>query len=176
VLSQRPLSGARDLTTFVTVGNATQAFDRLLSSVQRLTDLLPRPIIVQRGVSKIDHAAWETRDFLQMEDFQRSILESSLLIMHAGAGSVIHAIRSGRRAIVMPRRMKFGEHVDDHQLEFAKALADAGYVHLALDESDLAAAITSGFVRVLKPHDNSTAPLLQHVSALLHEWASGRAR
>ncbi len=41
----------------------------------------------------------------------------------------------------MPRRAKYGEHVDDHQLDFARALAETGKVVIAEKPEDLIAAI-----------------------------------
>jgi UDP-N-acetylglucosamine transferase subunit ALG13 len=174
LVPERPLSRAADLSTFVTVGNATQAFDRLLDAARGVSASLPRPVVVQRGVSRIDDPAWETHDYLPMQEFERLVRESSVLIMHAGAGSVIHAVRAGKRPIVMPRRMRLGEHVDDHQVEFAEALAQAGYVHLASEPGDLTTAIAAAVAGSRDVPRDSAQPLIQHVSALLGLWAAER--
>jgi len=92
------------LRTFVTVGNATQPFDRLLRAVKTITPRLPRPVLVQRGVSTVTHPDWEIHAFLPMDRFEREVAAARVLIMHAGAGSAIHALRTGRKPILMPRR------------------------------------------------------------------------
>jgi UDP-N-acetylglucosamine transferase subunit ALG13 len=172
LVSEGALPWAVDLSTLVTVGNATQAFDRLLDGVRSISRFLPRPIVVQRGVSRADDSIWETHDFLPMGDFERLIRESSVLIMHAGAGSVIHAVRSGNRPIVMPRRMHLGELVDDHQVEFAQAMALAGYVRLAMESSDLAREIASTEGGGSPSPAKLLPPLVQRVSALLDGWST----
>jgi UDP-N-acetylglucosamine transferase subunit ALG13 len=103
-----------------------------------------------------------------MDEFERLIQQSSLLIMHAGAGSVIHALRTERVPIVMPRRAAEGEHIDDHQLEFATALASTGHVLLARDTAELRSAVRTALA---SPGRRATAPtqLVQHIRNLLAE-------
>lgn len=57
-----------------------------------------------------------------MDCFVRYVAEAEVLVLHAGAGSILHAVNAGKCPIVMPRLARFGEHVNDHQLEFASAL------------------------------------------------------
>jgi exopolysaccharide biosynthesis glucuronosyltransferase PssE len=154
------------LTTFVTVGNATQSFDRLLAGVSEAGPKLPRPVIVQRGVSKFNRPDWLIRDYVPMEEFDRLIRDSTLLIMHAGAGSIIHAVRARKLPVVMPRRARYGEIIDDHQVEFSEALAAARYVALARGPEQLADAIG----RALVPATTSVSigpSLVQHIDRLL---------
>ena len=92
---------------------------------------LPQPVFVQSGSTPFDAAGCEVAPFLAMSEFERRVAQSTLLIMHAGAGSVITAVRAGKVPVVMPRRARFGEHVDDHQVEFARELAAAGRIVVA---------------------------------------------
>lgn len=129
------------VSTFVSVGNATQPFTRLVRAVAAIQDSLPQPVFVQFGVvPQSDRASLEGCDFLEMDEFERRIVRAELLILHAGAGSVIHAIRAGKVPVVMARSAGLGEHVDDHQQHFAAALQSAGKVVVAEGPSSLAAA------------------------------------
>jgi UDP-N-acetylglucosamine transferase subunit ALG13 len=114
----------------------------------------------------VSHPDWESVAFVRMDEFERLIQQSSLLIMHAGAGSVIHALRTQRLPIVMPRRAAKGEHIDDHQLEFATALASTGEVLLACNTAELRSAVR---VALASPGRRATAPtqLVQHIRDLL---------
>jgi UDP-N-acetylglucosamine transferase subunit ALG13 len=76
-----------------------------------------------------------------MAEFERLVAEAELLILHAGAGSVMHALQAGKVPIVMPRRVAFKECVDDHQVEFAEALSQAGRVVVVHDTEQMCAAI-----------------------------------
>jgi UDP-N-acetylglucosamine transferase subunit ALG13 len=101
-----------------------------------------------------------------MDEFERLIQQSSLLIMHAGAGSVIHAVRAERVPIVMPRRAADGEHIDDHQLEFATALASTGHVLLARDTAELRRTVYAALAPSGRPAAAPTQ-LVQHIRDLL---------
>jgi UDP-N-acetylglucosamine transferase subunit ALG13 len=127
--------------TFVSVGNCTQPFARLLDAVAELAPQLPQPLVVQHGSGIFSLDGADASAFLPMQEFEARVMHAELLILHAGAGSVIHAVRAGRMPVVMPRRAAFGEHVDDHQLEFARALDAAGRVATAETPADLPAAI-----------------------------------
>jgi UDP-N-acetylglucosamine transferase subunit ALG13 len=43
----------------------------------------------------------------------------------------------GKRPIVVPRRKRFGEHVDDHQCSFTERIAAEGAIVLARSEEEL---------------------------------------
>lgn len=125
----------------MTVGNLTRPFERLFRAVVAEIPSLPKPIVVQRGHSDFTHADCEVYDFLAMDRFEELIASSKVLVMHAGAGSVIQALQAGKMPVVMPRRESYGEHVDDHQMEFAEALETAGKVVVARGAEDLKCAI-----------------------------------
>ena len=129
------------MSTFVSVGNATQPFCRLLDEVTRLAMTLPQPVIVQYGVTPFQSGDHQAVPFVKMDEFERLVSGAELLILHAGAGSVIHAVRAGKVPVVMPRRVLYNELVDDHQVEFAMALEAAGRVVVAEGPAQLADAV-----------------------------------
>jgi beta-1,4-N-acetylglucosaminyltransferase len=132
------------VSTFVSVGNATQPFTRMLDAVCEKADQLPQPIFVQFGAtSSFDFLGCTGVAYLKMEEFEQLVREAELLILHAGAGSVIHAVRAGKTPVIVPRRASLGEHVDDHQLEFARELETTGKVFVAHDAAMLAQAAVS---------------------------------
>jgi UDP-N-acetylglucosamine transferase subunit ALG13 len=127
--------------TFVSVGNAKQLFRRFLNEVAVIASKLPQPVIVQHGHTPFECPICKAKAFMDMEEFSSNIKNAELLIMHAGAGSVIHAIEAGKVPVVMPRRASFGEHVNDHQVEFAEALARAGRVIMIESPEELESAV-----------------------------------
>lgn len=54
---------------------------------------------------------------------------------------MLHAIRAGKVPVVMPRRAKLGEHVDDHQVANAEALARAGKAVVVHEGAQLLPAV-----------------------------------
>lgn len=129
------------MSTFVSVGNAKQPFRRLLDAVARLAPRLPQPVVVQHGHTPFACEHCQAVTFLGMGEFARRVAEAELLILHAGAGSVIHAIEAAKRPVVMPRRADLGEHVNNHQLEFARVLGETGRVVVVETPERLEAAI-----------------------------------
>ena len=135
------------MSTFVSIGNAHQPFPRLLREVCRIAPDLPQPVLVQYGHTPFDCAQCQAKAFLDMDQFARQAVAAELLILHAGAGSVIHAIGAGKVPVVMPRRVGLGEHVNDHQLEFARALSQAGKIVLVEAVEHLGAAAAEALQR-----------------------------
>jgi beta-1,4-N-acetylglucosaminyltransferase len=145
---QGHLRRATVVSTFVSVGNATQPFTRLLKAVCELAAQLPQPVFVQFGAAKSFACPGCTGvAFLEMEAFAERVRAAELLILHAGAGSVIHALRAGKTPVVVPRRASLGEHVDDHQLEFSRELQKIGKVFVAHDAATLSQAAAAAVQR-----------------------------
>ena len=67
--------------------------------------------------------------------------KSDLVITHAGTGSVIPPLKLGKKVIVVPRREKYKEHLDDHQLELRDVFTDAGYTLSANNKEELIEAL-----------------------------------
>jgi len=163
--------------TFVTVGNAKQPFTRLLEAVVANAPLLPQPVLVQHGHTPSPAGSLETVAFIGMEAFADRVREADLLIMHAGAGAMIHAITAGKRPIVMPRLAAFGEHVNDPQVEFAEAMSAAGKAWLAKDADELRRAIECALMeRTSGPLASSTPPIIARIQAVLKELSLGEER
>ncbi len=162
--------------TFVTVGNAKQPFSRLLDIVSELYEQLPKPVTVQSGNTPFKCNKCNVVDFMSREEYEQCIISSDLIIMHAGAGSVLTAIRYGKRPIIMARMKKYDEHVNDHQLEFAKKVQKIGLpVSVVSDAEDLAIAVSKTndedkFVYRLK----NDCRLLHLVKKELENIASGK--
>lgn len=146
--------------TFVSVGNAHQAFTRLISVVFTARDSLPQPIIVQHGDTPCDSHALNPVAFLSPAEYEKQILDADIVIMHAGAGSILHAIQAGKVPIVMARLKRYGEIVDDHQLEFSGALAAEGRVVLIHDGAELEQAAKEALRRQSAMPDQPSPPRL----------------
>src|SRR5207249_3978192 len=89
--------------TFVTVGNATDGFRRLLGAVATLAGdgLLPTPIVIQSGHNPgfvSPHAV--VRAFMPMEEFEDHVRRARLVISHAGAGTVLNAMAARKVPVV----------------------------------------------------------------------------
>jgi UDP-N-acetylglucosamine transferase subunit ALG13 len=129
---------------FVTVGNARQGFSRLLGAVDALCGsgaFGEEPVLVQRGHTNGEWLAHcRSVDFLPSDEFERHLSDASLVVCHGGT-TQLFAIRLGKVPIVMPRLKRFGEHINDHQVQLVQALAAEGLVVPAYEPGDLAGAV-----------------------------------
>lgn len=128
-------------------------FARLLGAVEATTDSLPQPVFVQHGHTPLASSRLTGVAFLNMDAFAEQIAAARLLIIHAGAGTIIHAIQAGKMPVVMPRRAGYGEHVDDHQFELASTFVRAGRVALAIEVCDLEKAVAAALAQHVEPLD-----------------------
>jgi UDP-N-acetylglucosamine transferase subunit ALG13 len=131
----------------VTIG-ASEPFDRLVEAAGRLPG--NEEVLIQCGASSIEPARGRCVDFMSFDELAERIRQARVVVMHAGAGSVLAALAEGKVPVVVPRRRKFGEAVDDHQVWFGQRLARTGLVRLVEDPARLAATLAS--------HEPATVP------------------
>jgi UDP-N-acetylglucosamine transferase subunit ALG13 len=115
----------------VTVGATYYPFDRLLSAVNTLEH--DDDVVVQHGASSIRPRNARCLEFMSFEEVLEHIRAARVVVTHGGTGSILVALANGKRPVVVPRRREFGEAIDDHQVEFARALAPSGLITLVED-------------------------------------------
>ncbi|WP_026528499.1 PssE/Cps14G family polysaccharide biosynthesis glycosyltransferase [Butyrivibrio sp. VCD2006] len=124
---------------FVTLGTQKFQMNRLLKAVDKLAEAgnVKGDIFIQRGTSTYKPKHCEYVDFMDEKEYVDKIQNCSLLITHAGVGTIITGIKADKPVIVVPRLSKFDEHVDDHQTEIAKAFSGKGSVLCCEDTNEL---------------------------------------
>ena len=160
----------------VTVGTDHHPFDRLVRWVDAwLADHPGRlPCLMQTGTSAPPDpsGAAEWRAYLEFDVLQAAMASAAGVVCHGGPGTILGARRAGAVPIVVPRRQRLGEHVDDHQVLFSRRLAaEGGGIHLAETKADLhrllagvaadPAAFRSG------PEDRATATAVREFGRLV---------
>ncbi len=112
---------------FVTTGTQLP-FDRLLQAVDDLAAKYPEEdFIVQ--VKKENYTATSTNisvvEFIAPSEFDSYIQKASLIISHAGIGTMVAAAEAGKPLILFPRVASLKEHRNDHQLATCNMLRDS---------------------------------------------------
>lgn len=74
---------------------------------------------------------------LKPTDFQNRIESASVVVAHAGMGTILKAWELGKPILVMPRRADLGEHRNDHQVATARRFHAQGRIAVAFDEAEL---------------------------------------
>jgi len=123
---------------FLTVGTQFP-FDRLVRAIDELFDqgLLYEPVLAQIGGGTYQPRNFEAVASLDRRAFECQFQKSSAIIGHAGTGTITMALDRGKPLLVMPRRKKYREHVNDHQVELAARFEALGHILVARDETDL---------------------------------------
>jgi len=121
----------------VTVGTHTDGFPRLVQEMDRIAGQIDEEVLMQIGSTTYEPRAARWFGFTTQQGMDRLCKQARVIVSHAGAGSILTALRHGRTLVVMPRRQRYGEVVDDHQLELADALARAGALLVAYDTDEL---------------------------------------
>lgn len=145
---------------FVTVGTHEQPFDRLLKEMDRLveTGVITEEVFIQSGYTDYEPAHCQWSKLLPYSDMEKYVQEARLVITHGGPSSFIMPLQVGKTPIVVPRQEKYGEHVNDHQLNFALEVEKRQKNILVVqDISDLAAAITEYDTRVAQMSQGITS-------------------
>lgn len=121
----------------ITVGTQKQSFDRLFELVRNSKELKKEELVVQRGYTKCNNSKRiKAFDFISLEDMEKYICESDLIISHGGVGTIFSAIKKGKKVIAVPRLSKYGEHINDHQIEICEELEKEGYIIYYKDDID----------------------------------------
>lgn len=107
---------------FVTVGTHEQPFNRLINKIDELKryDFIQEDVFIQTGYSTVIPEYCDWKRMLAYEEMQKKIKDALIVITHGGPASFIAPLKEGKTPIVVPRKKEFGEHVNDHQVEFVK--------------------------------------------------------
>ena len=125
--------------------------------MDNLAQELEEEIIIQIGYSDYipKHSKWFrfNEDEEEFMDFYR---RADVVVAHAGAGTLMTVLLLQKPLVAVPRLHKYGEHMDDQQLQLAEALAKAGDAIAVLDIKELKGAIEKARSKVnLYQADNS---------------------
>lgn len=114
----------------VLLGTQDKPFIRLLNAIQFQIDKghIKDKVIVQAGCTKYESKDMEMFDLIPTDELSKLVSEADLIITHGGVGSIMMGVRNNKKVIGAPRLKKYGEHVNDHQVEIIDEFADLGYI------------------------------------------------
>lgn len=124
---------------YVTVGTQKFQFNRLLKTIDRLIsdDVIREDVFAQTGYSDYKPFNYKTESFLSREKFDSYMEKCDILITHGGVATIITGLKYEKPVIVFPRLAKFGEHVDNHQIQIAKIFSGQNFVMMCGENDKL---------------------------------------
>ena len=115
---------------FITLGSQKFQFNRLLKAVdeQIAEGKIKDTVFAQIGASDYIPKHYDYKDFLDRDTFSSQMDLADIVITHGGTGAIIGAVKKGKKVIAVPRLAKYGEHVDDHQLQLVEQFTDLNLI------------------------------------------------
>lgn len=111
---------------FVVIGTSSWNFDRLIRAVDEIAPTLEEKVIMQIGNSNYIPVNSEYFRYKPKKEVEEIYKDASLIICHAGIGSIISSSKFHKNIVVVPRRKDYGELLDDHQAEIGRKLEKRG--------------------------------------------------
>jgi UDP-N-acetylglucosamine transferase subunit ALG13 len=122
---------------FATVGSQ-EPFDRLIRAVDEWAETRGRTdVLAQIGGSTFRPRHVQFTKFMDPAEFGKVMREASVIVAHAGMGSIISSLELGKPIVVMPRRGDLHETRNDHQVATAERFGAQGRIIVANDELEL---------------------------------------
>ena len=156
---------------YVTVGTMFLDFPRLTNAMDAIARDTGEQVIIQTGMGNTlpqhcEHFAFKPRE--EVMEIQRN---ARVVVCHAGIGCVSDALRMKRPLIVVPRLKRYNEHMNDHQLELARAVETRGWGRVIQDVRDLPQACANP-PRVHENYMPANAPLIADIKTFIDNIAA----
>ncbi|MCA6640180.1 glycosyltransferase [Streptococcus thermophilus] len=158
---------------FVTVGTHEQPFNRLIQKIDELVrdGEIEDDVFMQIGYSTYEPKYTKWEKFIGYETMERCMNEASTIITHGGPSTYMQVLQLGKIPIVVPRQMKFDEHINDHQIWVSKQVVKKGYsLILCEDVEDILENIISSKISdTLQKNVNHNTEFIKLFSAEIYQ-------
>ncbi|WP_211167894.1 sugar transferase [Pseudanabaena yagii] len=149
----------------VTVGTEQYPFNALLDWVGLLMKegMITEEVIIQYGSSTRLPDDVKISRVIPEVQFKKTVKQASAVIAHCGEGTALLLEDFDKPYILVPRTVKFHEHVDDHQLEMADDLENQGIL-IARSPADLVKFLKLITVNRYSANFGEDTPLCNYLS------------
>lgn len=151
---------------FITLGSQKFQFNRLLIAVDKLCEkkiISGEDVFTQTGYSDYIPQNYRYSNFLDREKFSVEMEKADIVITHGGTGAIIGAIKSGKKVIAVPRRAKYGEHVDDHQLQLVGQFKELNLICECDDAEKIGEALETVKKTMYKGYVSNTKTIIDSI-------------
>lgn len=155
----------------VTVGSQKFQFNRLLQEIDKLIEegIIKEKVFAQIGVSDYIPKNYEHMAFVTQEEFNKKIDECNILITHAGTGVIVNALKKEKKVIAVPRLAKYGEHVDDHQLQLIDEFKELNFIEPAYEVSGIEECLKNVRTKSYNKYISNTDKIIESIEEFIKE-------
>ena len=150
---------------FVTLGTQKFQFNRLLKKLDEIVENgnIKDEIFAQIGYSDYKPKNYKYKDFIDREQFKEIMAKSDIVIAHGGTGAIITAVKNGKKVIAIPRLAKYGEHVDDHQIQLVTEFESSGIISAVYDLDKLEEELLTIRDKQFRPYKSNTDKIVESI-------------
>lgn len=155
-----------DLLILVSLGTQDKSFHRLLEAIDKAIDekYIKEEVIVQAGYTKYQSKNMTSFDLIAKDEFEKLLSDCNILITHGGIGTILQALKEGKKVIAASRLKKYGEHLNDHQKQIVGEFAKAGYIIELKDFDELGKIVKNINKYKLKKFKSDNSKILNLLS------------
>jgi UDP-N-acetylglucosamine transferase subunit ALG13 len=156
---------------FITLGSQKFQFNRLLIAVDELIDngVIKEEVFAQTGYSDYKPRNYCFKKFLDREEFADYEVKADIVITHGGTGAIIGAVKKGKKVIAVPRLAKYGEHVDDHQLQLIAQFKNQNLICGIDDCSEIEKGLDYVRNHVFNSYESNTYSIVKSIEMFIQE-------
>ena len=154
---------------FVTLGSQKFQFNRLLMELDKLVEekKISNDIFAQIGYSDYKPKNYEFKEFLDREQFAEFMDKCDTVITHGGTGAIVGAVKREKKVIAVPRLAKFGEHVDDHQLQIIDQFTNMNFIVGVKETNEIYEALEQLKTIEFKKYISNTENIIKSIEEFL---------
>lgn len=157
---------------FITLGSQKFQFNRLLKAVDKMCEkgiINGKNVFAQTGYSDYVPKNYNYNNFLDRDEFGVEMEKADVVITHGGTGAIIGAVKKGKKVIAVPRLAKYGEHVDNHQLEIVEQFKDLNLICACIDTSTLEEALETVRKTAYRKYESNTKNIINSIQTYIDE-------
>lgn len=156
---------------FITLGSQKFQFNRLLKKVDELVkeEKIHEKVFAQIGYSDYKPKNYEYKEFLDREEFKEMMKSSELIITHGGTGAIITGLKNDKKVIAVPRLSKYGEHVDDHQMQIVEEFGKTNIIEAVYDTEKLEESIENINNKKFEKYISNTQKIIESIEKFISD-------
>lgn len=156
---------------FITLGSQKFQFNRLLKAIDNLISegIIREKVFAQIGYSDYIPKNYEYTKFCDRNVFAEKMLTSDIVVTHGGTGAIITAVKNDKKVVAIARLKKYGEHVDDHQLDIVRQFSNMNLIEGIVDEKDLSEAIENVKCKIYSKYVSNTSNVINIIENFIEQ-------
>ncbi len=154
---------------FIILGSQKFQFNRLVKEVDKLIEngYITEEVYAQIGYSDYEPKNFKFKRFMDRDEFNQIENAASIIITHGGTGAIIGAIKKNKRVIAVPRLVRYGEHVDNHQIQLIEQFKNQNLICGLNSCEELGNAIKNIMDVSFKSYNSNTERYLKSIEQFI---------